>query len=684
MSTQGQTQDHKYSNHLTKETSPYLLQHAHNPVDWYPWGQEALDKAKSENKLILVSIGYSACHWCHVMERESFENEEIAHIMNEHFVCIKVDREERPDVDQVYMNAVHLMKGQGGWPLNCFALPDGKPVYGATYFPPSQWKQTLKSLYLSYNEDPKKFEDYAENLLNGIAQSEIIATKTSNSELKEIELHNVFENLSRSFDMKEGGFGNAPKFPLPIGLEFCLNYGAKYDNKKALDFAYLTLDKMAMGGIYDQIGGGFARYSVDGIWKVPHFEKMLYDNSQLVSLYSHAYKLNPSPLYKRSILQTLEFIKREMTQEEGGFFSALDADSEGVEGKFYIWKKEEIEIILGEKSEFFCEYYGVKNGGNWEHGSNILMQQNNEENILNKYSITIEELQTELEVLGKTLLEVREKRIRPGLDDKIITSWNALMLKAYLDAFVTLGYSEHLQTAERNADFLWNKLSNKEGKLLRTYKNGTAKIDAFLDDYAITIDAFISLYEITFNQNYLNKAQLLMEYSLENFLHPESKMFYYTAKDKSLLVARKMEITDNVIPASNSIMANNLISLGTILSDNSMTEHARIMLQNVKSDLPKGQAYYANWDILMMRHLSPIKEVVIMGDDCISYSQTLQKSHSFNTVFVGSKNSEYLPLMEKRFQQDKTLIYVCENKTCQLPLENTKDAINLLVNTKNQ
>ena len=673
-----QQNEHKHTNHLINETSPYLLQHAHNPVDWYPWGEEALNKAKAEHKLILVSIGYSACHWCHVMERESFENEEIAQLMNEYFVCIKVDREERPDVDQVYMNAVHLMRGQGGWPLNCFALPDGRPVFGATYFPPKQWKETLRSLHLSYQENPQKFEDYANNLLNGLSQSEVIQVKSESSDLMEKQLHHIYKNIAQGFDKVEGGFGKAPKFPLPIGLEFCLAYGQQYKNPEALDFLYLTLDKMAKGGIYDQIGGGFARYSVDAIWKVPHFEKMLYDNAQLVSLYAKAYQLNKSPLYEKSIYQTLAFIKREMTQKEGGFYSALDADSEGIEGKYYVWTQKEIEEVLGKETPLFCDYFGVTEKGNWEEGSNILMQSNHRDRLAKKYNIPLEKLDQKMEILSASLLKEREKRIKPGLDDKIITAWNALMLKGYINAYAALGDQEYLATAEKNADFLWNKLSNKKGKLFRTYKNGHAKIDAFLDDYAQIIDSFLSLYQFTFNTDYLERAELLLEFCQLNFQHPDSKMFYYTQKDNSLLVARKMEISDNVIPASNSIMAHNLLTLGTIKSNEEMIAQSHTMLQNVKDNLNKGQVYYANWDLLLMRFLQVSKEVVIMGADYINWGQKLQQEYSFNTVYVGSAKKEYLSLMEKRYKESETLVYVCENKSCQLPVTSIDAALDML------
>jgi len=669
-------QEAKHTNRLIHETSPYLLQHAHNPVNWYPWGEEALNKAKSENKLILVSIGYSACHWCHVMERESFENEDIAAVMNENFICIKVDREERPDVDMIYMNAVHLMRGQGGWPLNCFTLPDGRPVFGGTYFPPSQWLQTIKSLQFSFKDNPQKFEDYANQLLNGIAQSEVIQSQSHPEDYSLSDLHDIYKNIASSFDNSEGGFGGAPKFPLPIGLEFVMAYGEGFQNKEAQDFLELTLNKMAKGGIYDQVGGGFARYSVDAVWLAPHFEKMLYDNSQLVSLYSKAFKTTKSPLYKKTIEESLEFINRELTQQEGGFYSALDADSEGEEGKFYVWSKAEVEAALGKDASVYCEVYDISEKGNWE-GKNIPRQKKNLEELAKKHALSKEDLSQKINMLNKQLLAVRAQRVRPGLDDKILTSWNALMLKGYVDAYSALGNPSYLKTAETNAKFLWEKLSDGQGKLFRTYKNGKAKIDAFLDDYALLIQAFTSLYQITFDQKYLDRAELLLNYSLKNFLHPDSRMFYYTEADENL-VARKMELSDNVIPAANSVMAQNLMDLGMIKSKNAWVDHANDMMKNVQQNMKKGQVYYANWDLLLMRFLNPAKEVVIMGDHFSKWTQELQKHYSFNTIFVGSKKEEYLELMKQRFVEGKSMIYVCENRSCQLPVSNTEEALKLL------
>lgn len=669
---------HQHQNKLIHETSPYLLQHAHNPVHWYPWGEEALNKAKEENKLLLVSVGYSACHWCHVMERESFENEEVAALMNQYFVCIKVDREERPDVDQIYMNAVHLMRGQGGWPLNCFAMPDGRPVFGGTYFPKNQWMHTLKTLHQSFIDDPQKFEDYAQNLLNGIEQSDVIQKLSTDDLFSDDDVIEIQQNISRSFDMTEGGFGGAPKFPFPIGLEFLQTYAQIYKDERSREFVDLSLQKMALGGIYDQIGGGFTRYSVDKVWLVPHFEKMLYDNGQLVSLYANAYQSNKNPLCKKTIEQSLEFVKRELTSHEGGFYSALDADSEGVEGKFYVWSQAEVEAVLREKATLFCEAYDISEEGNWE-GNNIPNRKKSAAELATQFGLTEQEVEEELKQAVKTLLDHRKNRVRPGLDDKILTSWNALMQMGYLHAFAALGDASYLQIAERNALFIWENMSNKKGKLFRTYKNGIAKIDAFLDDYAFYMRSLIQLYQLTFNRTYLDWSELLLQYTFDHFMDENSSMFFYTEKDESL-VARKMELSDNVIPAANSAIAHVLMDLGLIFSKENWINHSRKMLINMQPQLKKGQIYYSNWDLLLIRHLKPAKEVVIMGEKSVEFARELQKSNHFNTVFLGSDKEVYLEAMESRLVEGKTMIYVCENKACQLPVDTPQKALELLRN----
>ncbi|MEI6816058.1 MAG: thioredoxin domain-containing protein, partial [Bacteroidota bacterium] len=515
--------NYPYTNHLIHESSPYLLQHAHNPVDWYPWGEEAFEKAKKEDKLVLISIGYSACHWCHVMEHESFEDTATAHLMNEHFICIKVDREERPDIDQVYMNAVQLMTGQGGWPLNCFALPDGRPVYGGTYFPKQKWNDVLMQLQNIYVKDKAKFIEYAEQLTDSVKRSELVQMIPDDFEFSINDLHLMVDVWKKSFDTKEGGPARVPKFPLPNNYEFLLNYFhlsmlKDKSDENLLKQIHLTLDKMAYGGIYDQIGGGFARYSTDGYWKVPHFEKMLYDNAQLMSLYASAYQQSKDPLYKNVVMETLDWMKREMTSDEGLFYSALDADSEGKEGKFYIWTKKEIEAILKDKASLFCDYYEVDKAGLWEEGCSILLRRNNDKEFAALHHIhDVDAMMTDIVACKKILLQERNKRIHPGLDDKQLTSWNALMIMGYVDAYNAFGEQEHLLAAKRCADFILKNIRNQDGGLYHNYKKGKATINGYLEDYSFMMEALMALYQATFEEHYLMTAKDLADYCIKHF-----------------------------------------------------------------------------------------------------------------------------------------------------------------------
>src|SRR6218665_2712871 len=537
--------DHKYTNSLEKETSPYLLQHAHNPVNWFAWGDEALEKAKREDKIILVSVGYSACHWCHVMEHESFEDETVAQLMNDYFVCIKVDREERPDIDQVYMMAVQLMTGHGGWPLNCFALPDGRPIYGGTYFPKQQWMNVLLNLADLYKNEKQKALDYAAQLTEGVRLAELVKTSEEQHAFSETTLSESYRNWKLRFDDVEGGPNKAPKFPLPNNYQFLLQYGR--NNPGLLQHVNLTLKKMAYGGIYDQLGGGFARYSVDHYWKVPHFEKMLYDNGQLVTLYSEAFTKTKDPLYKQVVYETLAFVARELTSPEGGFYSALDADSEGEEGKFYVWTRQELQSILNEDYAVFADYYNVDGRGLWEHEHNILLRHDDDETIAQRHKISMDELHTLIANSKKQLLAEREKRVRPGLDDKILTSWNALMLKGYVDAYNAFDEQLFLDAAVKNAEFILGKMHMNNGALNRTYKNGESKINGFLEDYSFVIEGLIALYQATFSEKYLLKAQELMEYCMMHFRDEKSGMFFFTSDTDQALITRKMELSDNVI-----------------------------------------------------------------------------------------------------------------------------------------
>ncbi|MDN5200104.1 thioredoxin domain-containing protein [Fulvivirgaceae bacterium BMA10] len=670
-----QDSDHQYTNKLINESSPYLLQHAHNPVDWYPWGEEALEKAKKENKLMVISIGYAACHWCHVMEKESFEDSAVAKLMNEKFISIKVDREERPDVDQIYMNAAQLLTGSGGWPLNAIALPDGRPIFAGTYFPKENWMNLLERVQEFYVNTPEKAEEQASRLTEGIQTVELISLNTSEETFTQEDLAVIFEGWKEMMDFKFGGQRGAPKFPVPIGHQFLLKYYHNSGDKKALEAVTTTLDKMALGGIYDQIGGGFARYSTDKYWKVPHFEKMLYDNAQLVSLYASAYQLTKDPLYKEVVYETLEFIKRELTSEENGFYSSLDADSEGEEGKFYIWKKPDIDKIIGADSDFIIDYYSIEEDGNWEHGNNILLREMKDEDFAEAHGLSVADLKEQVSKAKKLLLEARENKIRPGLDDKILTAWNALMIKGYADAYRVFDEETFLEMALKNAAFIKDKALSKNGQLTRNYKDGKASINAFLDDYAFTIEAFIALYQATFEEQWLFEAEKLLKYSLDHFFDEASGMFFYTSDLDPDLIARKMEVADNVIPSSNSAMAKNLYILGEYLYNEDYISKARQMLNNVKDKLNEGGPYYGNWDIVMSYFVNQPYEVAIVGDDFEAKRKAMDQHFLPNVLFMGGKNEGKLPLLENKLVEGRTTIYVCQNKSCRLPVTEVDRAL---------
>ncbi|MCB2201195.1 thioredoxin domain-containing protein [bacterium] len=671
---------HPYTNQLVNESSPYLLQHAHNPVNWYPWGDEALNRAKKENKPIIVSIGYSSCHWCHVMEHESFEDEEVASIMNENFVCIKVDREEHPDVDQIYMNAVQIISGRGGWPLNCFALPDGRPFFGGTYFPKDQWINVLQQVSGLYTSDYQKVLDYTTQLEAGIQQSELmVKADTSENKLSDKTLQKMVNRWESQMDHTHGGPNRTPKFPIPNNYEFLLRYASHHDDEHLLEHVELTLKKMAHGGIYDQVGGGFARYSTDEKWKIPHFEKMLYDNAQLVSLYCHAYQNFKNPLYKQVVIETLSFIEREMTSPEGVFYSALDADSEGEEGKYYVWTKEELEAELGDDKTLFFEYYRIHKDAFWEHGNYILMRTEHPGKLAEKYGLNLGELHHKMDTLKAKLLAVREKRVRPGLDDKSLTSWNAMMIKAYVDAYMALEDPSYLETAFRAADLIEKKFKKADGALYHTYKNGKAKINGLLDDYACMIDAYISLYSVSLQPSWLRKANNLAVYVQQHFYDEKSGMYFYTSDENEVLVTRKTEVYDNVIPSSNSIMALNLKKLAFYFEKMDFEQISKQMLFNVEEQMVDYGSGYSNWALMLMDFLDQNYEVVVCGDKAIPKLKELQKDYSPNILWAGTiHNDESFSFLKSRFVAGKTWIYVCENNTCQLPVESLAEAKNLL------
>ena len=655
---------HKYTNALVSESSPYLLQHAHNPVDWVSWNTDAFEKAKEQNKLVLVSVGYSACHWCHVMEHESFEDEEVAAIMNKYFICIKVDREERPDVDQVYMTAVQLMTQQGGWPLNCFTLPDGRPIYGGTYFPKEQWMQILLSLEQTYRKDLPKVLEYADKLHEGINQSELIDVKPEPSEFKPEKLQELVQRWSKTFDYLEGGPSRAPKFMLPNNMEFLLRYGHQFEDEKIMNYVKLTLDKMAMGGIYDQIGGGFSRYSVDMLWKVPHFEKMLYDNGQLLSLYSLAYQKFKSPLYKRIVYQTVDWLKREMLSKDHLFFSALDADSEGEEGRFYVWTKRELENALDTDYTFAAVYYDFSKRAVWEHNI-IPLRTTDDKSLIQQLEMSEAEFEDNIAKINEKLREERNNRVRPGTDDKCLTSWNSMAISGLAQAAIVFNDEEFELLARKTMRSLLDKMMDENFSLKRNYKNGNAKINAFLEDYAHLIDALLQLYQLTFEKQWLEIAQGLMEYTKKHFQHPESKLFYFT-EDKTELISRKMELQDNVLPASNSMMANNLFQLDQLLRREDYIEDSKIMLTNMLDGMERYGSGYSNWATLLMNFTNPFYEIKIRGTNYLSVLQELNQHYLPNKIVSAGKDV-ILPEGVDPDENGETMIYICTDGKCLLP-----------------
>ncbi|WP_338766087.1 thioredoxin domain-containing protein [Bernardetia sp. ABR2-2B] len=712
-------------NQLSKSRSPYLLQHAQNPVHWQMWNNETLEKARKEDKPILVSIGYSACHWCHVMEHESFENEAVAAAMNEYFVCIKVDREERPDVDAIYMEAVQMMGVSGGWPLNVFLTSEAKPFWGGTYFPANQWKDIVRQIGTAYQNQREEVEESAKKVTKVLSISTLERYNLKDvSEFDATILEKAFESFEKHFDTEMGGVGQAPKFPMPSYYLFLLRY-YDYLNKqdeeksnitnpiksKILSQVHLTLNKMGQGGMYDQIGGGFARYSVDKEWFAPHFEKMLYDNAQLLSLYAEAYTItenkNQKNVYSEIIEQTTEFLIRELQNESNknnGFYSALDADSEGKEGKFYTWTIDEIEHIftnhIFENSEsqeedlqLFKDYYSIKPVGNWEsphatEGANILYRKDTDEAFAKEKGIELSILKSKVKEWQNHFLEIRENRVRPSLDDKILTSWNALLIKGFCNVYSALGQhndsEKYLDLALQTAEFIENNLFDKESnlKLYHTFKNETAEIDGFLEDYALLIEAYITLYQVCFDEKWILRADELTKFVFANFYDKEEKLFYFTNQnDGEKLVAQKKEIFDNVISSSNSVMATNLYFLGVILGNNSYKQTSKEMLGKVALLIAAEPRHVSNWGSLFTYFLTPTPEVVIVGEN---YKETIKEISSFyipNKIIVAVKSEEEgkksaLPLLEMRLvMNNQTTIYVCKNKMCQLPVNSVEEAL---------
>ncbi|MBC7523833.1 MAG: thioredoxin domain-containing protein [Flavobacterium sp.] len=670
-------------NELHLESSPYLLQHATNPVFWKGWNQKSLDTAVLTNKLIIVSVGYAACHWCHVMEHESFEDTEVATVMNKDFIAIKVDREERPDVDAVYMKAVQIMTSRGGWPLNVVCLPNGKPVWGGTYFRKEEWIDYLIQLQDLYSKNPEKLIEYADKLHEGLQQLSVISNDNPNTEFNFEAIELLIQKWQKSFDLEFGGMARAPKFMMPTNYNFLLNYGYVTQNNTLLDFVNLTLTKMAYGGIFDTVDGGFSRYSVDFKWHIPHFEKMLYDNGQLVSLYSNAYKLTKNILYKQVVEKTLLFVEKELFSPEFGFYASLDADSINhenhlEEGAFYVWKITELKEIIKQDFNLFSEVFNVNDFGFWENGNYVLIQNKSLREIASQNSISELDLQNKKTEWEEILHFEREKRAKPRLDDKCLCSWNAIMLKGFIDAYKAFGTEKYLEIALQNGNFILQKFLLESGNLYHNYKHNKATINGYLEDYCFTIEAFIGLYQITLDENWLQTAKQLVDYCLDNFYDAKTHFFRFTSIKDDELITTHFELEDNVIPASNSVMASNLLALSTYFDFTYYEEIAQKMILNIIPNIDYASAY-SNWLNASLYFLNLNNEIAICGNNV---SQDLKKWNSLflpNTVIAGTSKVSQLPFLKNRFSKNENLYYLCQNRICQLPFKKIEEVIDYIL-----
>ncbi len=676
-------------NRLIHETSPYLLQHAYNPVDWYPWGPEALERARREDKPILLSIGYSACHWCHVMERESFEDEATARLMNEHFVCIKVDREERPDLDAIYMEAVQAMTHHGGWPMTVFLLPDGTPFYGGTYFPPAprygmpSFQQVLLAVASAYRSQREQVERSAHQLRELLCQQPQLGGVSGPEALAPAILEQAERVLAQTFDEVNGGFGGAPKFPQPMCLEALLRIAQRTGKPETLHMVRLTLDKMAQGGIYDHLGGGFHRYSVDAQWLVPHFEKMLYDNAQLARVYLHAYLATGEPFYRRICEETLDYVLREMTSPEGGFYSTQDADSEGEEGKFYLWTPAEVHALLGEEGgRLFCAYFDVTERGNFE-GKSILHTPRAAEEVAAEQGVSEGRLQEMIERGRRVLLAAREQRVKPARDEKILTAWNGLMLQAFAEAAATLERDDYRRAAVRNAEFVLSALrAPGEGplRLHRSYKDGQARLNAYLEDYACYAAGLLALYEATFDRRWFEAAQRLAGTMIDQFADDAGGGFFDTSADHEALLTRPKNLYDSATPSGSSMACEVLLRLAEYLDDADYRARTERLLAGLRDALAQHPSAFGELLCALDFYLGPVKQIALVGDPHDERMRALLRvvyGHYLPNKVValrlpgpeGDEAATCIPLLREReaIGQQATA-YVCEHFTCRLPV----------------
>ncbi|WP_121666772.1 thioredoxin domain-containing protein [Mesonia aquimarina] len=670
-------------NNLAEESSPYLLQHAKNPVHWQAWDK----KFFNQKKLLLISIGYSACHWCHVMENECFEDQEVAKIMNENFINIKIDREERPDLDHIYMQALQAMTGHGGWPLNVVCLPDGRPVWGATYLPKKQWTGTLHQLSDLYKKSPDKMVEYAEKLEKGLQQINLIEPIEEKQPVKIDFINKLLPSWKSKFDYTYGGMKGAPKFLMPNNYQFLLRYAVQTNKPELIDFVSFSLNKIIYGGIYDAIGGGFSRYAVDEKWHIPHFEKMLYDNAQMLSLLAEAYAVSKKPLFKKTLEETFSFIDREFSAPNGGFYAALDADSltennQHKEGAFYTWTKNELQQILGTDFLLFAEYYNVNEKGYWEENQYVLRRISSVKKIAEKFKLSEKTIAEKVEKAKEQLFQIREKRAKPALDTKILTAWNALMLSAYCDAYSIFQNEDYLEKAKQNMSFLLNNRVQKNGALIRSFKQNNIEIKACLDDYAFFIEALIKLYEITFEEQHLLKAKQITDYCLDNFLNEEANAFYYTSHKTSELFIKTIEIEDNVIPSSNSAMAKNLFKLSKFFRNPNYKKIALNLYQHVEPRIANYPSGYSNWLQVQLDFSTPFYELIFRGDNAKENIEKVSKYYLPNIIKAYKKTAENttIPILQEKQEVSKNEMHLCEDARCFLPSKNYKQIISHILN----
>ncbi len=682
--------DHAHTNRLIHETSPYLLQHAHNPVDWYAWGAEALAAARAADKPIFLSVGYSACHWCHVMERESFEQPATAALMNELFINIKVDREERPDLDAIYMEAVQAMTGQGGWPMSVFLTPDGRPFYGGTYYPPQprygmpSFPQVLQAVAEAYQTRRDQIEDQAGRLTDMLRRTAGLTDHAA--DLGAETLTEAVGHLQQHFDNEHGGFSTQPKFPQPMTLDFAITQYLRTDDLDALYMAELTLEQMALGGLYDQLGGGFHRYSVDSVWLVPHFEKMLYDNAQLLRTYLHAWQVTGKPLYRRVVEETVDYVLREMTAPDGGFYSTQDADSEGEEGKFFVWTPDEVKQALGPRAAgVFAAYYGMSDRGNFE-GKNILYVARSLESVAEASNLLPAEAQLILSDARAQLFARREQRVKPARDEKILVEWNGLMIHALAECGVVLGRADALKAATAAASFILSRMSQSDGKLYRSYKDGRARFDACLEDYAAFARSLVALYEATFDLRWLAEASRLTKLLLAQFLDAAGGGFYQTGVEHETLVARRKDYIDNAVPSGNALAAELLIRLAVLVGNDDYRREATRIVLTMKAGMARQPMGFGRLLCSLDALLAPSREVAIVGDPDDPATQALlaavRRRHLPNTVLALLKPGEesVLPLLQGRtLVNGKPAAYVCEHYACKLPVTSAEELITLIV-----